>query len=55
MRRILIDRASEKADLNATILHALGIAHEKLTFKFQGLEDKRTGVIPAKVLHQLFA
>jgi hypothetical protein len=40
-------------DLNATILHMLGIDHEKLTFKFQGLEQKLTGVIPARVVTDL--
>ncbi|MCW1912387.1 DUF1501 domain-containing protein [Luteolibacter sp. GHJ8] len=42
-------------DLNATILHLLGIDHEKLTFKFQGLEQKLTGVEPAKVVKELLA
>jgi hypothetical protein len=42
-------------DLNASILHTLGIDHEKLTAKFQGLEDKLTGTLPAKVIHDLFA
>ena len=42
-------------DLNATILHCLGIDHEKLTFKFQGLEDKLTGTIPAKVVNGILA
>ena len=31
-------------DLNATILDRLGIDHRKLTFKFQGLDQRRTGV-----------
>lgn len=42
-------------DLNATILHTLGINHEKLTAKFQGLEDKLTGTIPAKVVRDILA
>jgi len=42
-------------DLNATILHLLGIDHEKLTFKFQGLEQKLTGVEPAKVVKEILA
>ncbi len=37
-------------DLNATILHLLGIHHERLTFRFQGLDARLTGVIPAKVI-----
>ena len=42
-------------DLHATILHALGIEHERLTYKFQGLDQRLTGVLPAKVIKGLFA
>ena len=42
-------------DFNATLLHLLGIDHEKLTFKFQGLDQKFTGVIPAKVVTGLLS
>ncbi len=31
-------------DLNATVLHLLGIDHEKLTFKYQGREFRLTDV-----------
>jgi hypothetical protein len=31
-------------DLNATILHCLGIDHRRFTFKFQGLDVRLTGV-----------
>jgi hypothetical protein len=31
-------------DLNATILHCLGIDHRRLTFRFQGLDMRLTGV-----------
>ena len=31
-------------DLNATILHCLGIDHRRLSFKFQGLDTRLTGV-----------
>jgi hypothetical protein len=40
-------------DLNATILHCLGIDHEKLTFPYQGLDQRLTGVEPAHVLKQI--
>nr|WP_318971839.1 DUF1501 domain-containing protein [Luteolibacter ambystomatis] len=40
-------------DLNATILHMLGVDHERLTFRFQGLDQKLTGVEPAKVVKEL--
>ena len=42
-------------DLHATILHALGLQHERLSFKFQGLDQRLTGVEPAKVVHGIFA
>src|SRR5256885_7773771 len=35
-------------NFNATVLRLLGINHERLTFKFQGLEQKLTGVVPAQ-------
>ncbi len=31
-------------DLNATIMHLLGINHERLNFKFQGLDMRLTGI-----------
>jgi hypothetical protein len=31
-------------DLNATLLHLLGIEHERLNYKFQGLDMRLTGV-----------
>ena len=42
-------------DFNATVLRLLGIDHEKLSFRFQGLDQKLTGVIPAKVVTELIA
>jgi arylsulfatase A-like enzyme len=42
-------------DFNATILHLFGIDHNRLTFKFQGLEQKLTGTTPAKVVEGLLA
>ena len=43
-------------DLNATILHQLGIDHEKLTFKFQGLDQRLTGVEePPRVVSEILA
>jgi hypothetical protein len=42
-------------DFNATILHCLGIDHNKLTYKFQGLDQKLTGPVPASVVKGLLA
>jgi hypothetical protein len=41
--------------LNATILHLLGINHERLTFTHQGLEARLTGVETARVLTEVLA
>jgi len=42
-------------DLNATILHCLGIDHNRLTFKFQGLDQKLTGVESSRIITDLLA
>jgi arylsulfatase A-like enzyme len=42
-------------DFHATILAALGLDHEKLTFKFQGLDQRLTGVENPKMVREVFA
>ena len=42
-------------DLNATLLHQLGIDHQRLTYPYRGLDQKLTGVEPAKVMTQVLA
>ncbi|MEQ8763909.1 MAG: DUF1501 domain-containing protein [Planctomycetota bacterium] len=42
-------------DLNATILHQLGIDHERFTFPYQGLDQKLTGVEEAHVVKGILA
>jgi len=42
-------------DMNATILDRLGIDHRKLTFKFQGLDQRLTGVEEAHVVKDILA
>ena len=41
-------------DLHATLLHQLGVDHERLTFKFQG-RDYRLTDVEGKVVHDLLA
>jgi|TARA_B110000037_G_scaffold162805_1_gene183900 hypothetical protein len=41
------------SDLHTTILHQLGINHHKLTFKYQGLDQKLTGVKPTQVISEI--
>ena len=42
-------------DLHATMLHQLGIQHDALSVKFQGLDAKLTGVEGAKVIHEILS
>ena len=42
-------------DFHATIMHQLGIDHERLSFPFQGLDQKLTGVEPARVVKEILA
>jgi len=42
-------------DLNATLLQQMGIDHERLTYRFLGLDQRLTGVEGAKVIPQLVA
>jgi len=42
-------------DLNATVLHCLGIDHRRFIFPFQGLDQRLTGVEPSKVVRELLA
>ena len=40
-------------DLHATMLHLLGIEHERFTFRFQGLDHRLTGVEESRIVHEL--
>jgi hypothetical protein len=40
-------------DLHATILHLLGIDHERLSYPSQGLDMRLTGVEPSRVVHEI--
>ncbi|MGA9924974.1 MAG: DUF1501 domain-containing protein [Isosphaeraceae bacterium] len=40
----VVENPAHIHDLNATILHCLGIDHRRLSFKFQGLDMRLTGV-----------
>jgi uncharacterized protein (DUF1501 family) len=50
----IIDKPVHVRDLHATILQLMGIEHERLTFKYQGLDNRLTGVekvtIPKDIL-----
>ncbi|MFN5584292.1 MAG: DUF1501 domain-containing protein, partial [Planctomyces sp.] len=40
-------------DFHATVLHQMGYDHERLTFRYQGLDQRLTGVLPARVITDL--
>jgi len=42
-------------DFQATILHQFGIQHDKFTFKYQGLDQRLTGVEPSRVVKEILA
>ncbi len=42
-------------DFNATLLHCMGIDHERFTFQFQGLDQRLTGVEPAHPVEEVLA
>ncbi|MEY3911560.1 MAG: hypothetical protein RLY37_1028, partial [Verrucomicrobiota bacterium] len=42
-------------DIHATLLHQMGLNHERLSVRSQGLDVRLTGVNPAKVIKPLLA
>ncbi len=50
-----VDRSAHVRDIHATILHQLGLDHERLKVRFQGLDVRLTGVEEAHVLHDILA
>ncbi|MCH5374003.1 MAG: DUF1501 domain-containing protein [Planctomycetes bacterium] len=50
-----VDDIVHVRDMHATMLHLLGIDHHRFTYKFQGLDQRLTGVLPAHVIKELLA
>jgi uncharacterized protein (DUF1501 family) len=42
-------------DFHATVLHLLGFDHQRFSYRYQGLDQRLTGVEPAQVLKPLIA
>jgi hypothetical protein len=42
-------------DFHATVLHLLGFDHQRFTYRIQGLDQRLTGVEPARVVHEILA
>lgn len=51
----IADKPCHLNDLNATLLHCLGIDHERFSYRFQGLDQRLTGVEPQQVISELLA
>lgn len=51
----IVENPVHISDMNATILHQLGIDHNRLTFRYQGLEQRLTGVEPCRVVSEILA
>jgi hypothetical protein len=50
-----VDERCHVSDLHATILHLLGLDHTRLTYLYQGLEQRLTGVLPHRVIERVLA
>lgn len=51
----IIDQPAHVNDLNATVLHCLGIDHARLSYKSQGLDQRLTGVEPQQPIREILA
>jgi hypothetical protein len=48
-----IDQSVHVRDIHATVLHLLGLNHERLSVRSQGLDFRLTGVLPARVVREV--
>ena len=51
----IVDKPVPVNDLNATLLHCMGVDHSRLSFKFQGLDQKLTGVESPQIIPDLLS
>jgi hypothetical protein len=49
----IVENPVHVRDFHATVLHLMGINHERLTYKFQGLDQRLTGVEPSGAIKEL--
>ncbi len=42
-------------DFHATVLHQLGYDHERFSYKYQGLDQRLTGVLPSRIVKEILA
>ena len=55
IERIADGRTDMVLCLIATVLSQLGCNHEQFSFKNQGLDQKLTGILPARVVHEVLS
>lgn len=48
-----LDHPVHVRDIHATLLHQLGLHHERLSVRSQGLDFRLTGVLPARVVQEV--
>jgi uncharacterized protein (DUF1501 family) len=51
----IVENPIHVRDIHATMLHLLGVDHHRLSYKFQGLDSKLTGVHKAKILKDILS
>ena len=49
----IVENPVHARDLHATMLHLLGVDHHQLTFQYQGLKQKLTGVEESRVVSEI--
>jgi hypothetical protein len=42
-------------DWHATLLHLMGLDHKRFAYRYQGLDQRLTGVEPARVIRDILA
>ncbi len=50
-----VDQKVSVTDLHATMLHLLGLEHDKLSYEFEGRDETLSGVEPARVVDAVIA
>jgi len=51
----VVDKKSHVRDLHATMMHLMGLDHEKVSFKFKGLDQRLTGVEESHIMKGVIA
>jgi hypothetical protein len=51
----VVENPVQVRDLHATLMHLLGVDHERLTYRYQGFDQRLTGVEEAHVIRDILA